>query len=71
MGLDISASKFQGVRVIVSQIELDQRKREMLLFDIYASKKLVTAFKRTFVAVFIVVKDVTFSLIRSIACISS
>ena len=72
MSCDISASKFLGVGVIDPRSVLDRRKKEVFLLGIAgAQEKNVTAFKGTLAIVCIVVEDLAFSLIQSVACIYS
>ena len=51
---------------------LDRCKKEVLLLGTAgARKENVTALKKTLAVVYTVVKDLAFSLIRSVACICS
>ena len=69
---DVSASEFRGIGVIVPRSVLDRCKKDVLLLDIVgARKELVTALRGTLAVVRTIVKDLTFSLIRSVACICS
>lgn len=69
MSHDIPMSKFSGVKIIVPRNELDRYEKKILLLDINRQRKLMTAFKKMLAKVDIVVEDLAFSLIRSIACI--
>lgn len=64
MSGDIFASEFQGIGVIVPQIEFDKREKKLLLLDIVgAGKELVIALKEILAAVCTIVKDLAFFLI--------
>ncbi len=69
---DISASEFLGVAVIDPRSVLDRRKKELFLLGITSAlEEPVTALKGTLAVVRIVVEDLAFSLIRSVAYICS
>ncbi len=72
MSYDISAYKFVDVEVIDPQSVFDRREKEMFLLGIAGTlEKPVTALKGRLAIVCIIIEDLAFSLIRSVACICS
>ena len=61
---DVSTSKFQGVRVIISRNVLDRHEKEVLLLDtVGAWEELVTALRGTLAVICTIVEDLAFFLI--------
>lgn len=70
MSYDISASKFQCIKVIILQNILDRYKKKILLLDIINVKQnLIIVFKRIFTIIYIIVEDLVFFLIQFITYI--